>query len=133
MAGCSRPSKLRLVEITPSTTKSSCATASVTACGSGPAPPPQVMQPNPTRLKPSVSSASCSPARFSMADTTREPGENDVFTHGLACNPRAAALRASRPAAITWNGLLVFVHEEMAAITTSPCRIGRSGATGRRS
>ena len=40
------------------------------------------------------------PAFVSIAGTTREPGENDVFTHGFARSPFATALRATRPAAI---------------------------------
>ena len=49
-----------------------------------------------------------------------EPGASEVFTHGLGFRPRAAALRASRPAPIITDGFDVFVHEVMAAITTCP-------------
>ena len=52
--------------------------------------------------------------------TTWLPGANEVLTHGLDVMPRAAALRASKPAAIKTEGLEVLVQEVMAAITTSP-------------
>ena len=52
--------------------------------------------------------------------TTCEPGASEVFTHGLAVSPRARALRASRPAAISTLGFEVLVQLVMAAITTSP-------------
>src|SRR3954463_5623858 len=52
--------------------------------------------------------------------TTFEPGASDVFTHGLDCRPRSAALRASSPAAIITDGFDVFVHDVIAAITTWP-------------
>ena len=52
--------------------------------------------------------------------TTFEPGASDVFTHGLTVRPRSTALRASRPAPIITDGLEVFVHDVIAAITTWP-------------
>src|SRR5919204_5461607 len=52
--------------------------------------------------------------------TTFEPGASEVFTHGLACRPRCAALRASRPAPTITDGLEVFVQLVIAAITTCP-------------
>ena len=52
--------------------------------------------------------------------TTCEPGASEVFTHGFTFSPLARALRATRPAAISTEGLEVLVQLVMAAITTSP-------------
>ena len=90
------------------------------ASGSGPELPMQVVQPKPTRLKPTLSRSSCRPELARYSATTCEPGASEVFTHGLAFSPLAAALRASRPAAISTLGLEVLVQEVIAAITTSP-------------
>ena len=43
-----------------------------------------------------------------------------VFTWGGTSSPRSAAFRATSPAATMTAGLLVFVHEVIAAITTEP-------------
>src|SRR5471032_1720674 len=88
--------------------------------GSGPELPMQVVQPNPTRLKPTLSSSSCSPELERYSATTWLPGANDVLTQGFAVRPLAAALRASKPAPISTLGLDVLVQEVIAAITTSP-------------
>src|ERR1700691_5862482 len=89
--------------------------------GNGPELPMQVVQPKPTRLKPSLSRSCCNPDLARYSPTTCDPGASDVFTHGLAVRPFATALRASSPAAIITFGLDVLVHDVMAAITTSPC------------
>src|SRR3954465_11504780 len=52
--------------------------------------------------------------------TTFEPGASDVFTHGLTSSPRSTAFLASRPAPSITDGLDVFVHDVIAAITTWP-------------
>ena len=52
--------------------------------------------------------------------TTREPGAREVFTQGLVSRPRAAALRASKPAATRTAGLEVLVQLVIAAINTAP-------------
>src|SRR6201995_6206317 len=88
--------------------------------GRGPELPIQVVQPKPTRLKPTLSRSGCSPEFERYSATTWLPGASDVFTHGLAFNPFAAALRAKSPAAIRTLGLEVLVQEVIAAITTSP-------------
>src|SRR4051794_17060922 len=88
--------------------------------GKGPELPMQVVQPKPTRLKPTLSSSSCSPELARYSATTWLPGASDVFTQGLAVRPLAAAFLASRPAPIKTLGLEVFVQEVIAAITTSP-------------
>src|SRR5436305_8590959 len=88
--------------------------------GSGPELPMQVVQPNPTRLKPTLSRSSCSPELERYSATTWLPGANEVLTHGFAFRPLAAALRASRPAPISTLGFDVLVQEVIAAITTSP-------------
>src|SRR6186997_2427312 len=88
--------------------------------GSGPELPMQVVQPKPTRLKPTLSRSFCSPELARYSPTTWLPGASEVFTHGFAFRPLAAALRASRPAPIRTLGLEVLVQEVIAAITTSP-------------
>src|SRR5580693_9094078 len=87
---------------------------------SGPELPMQVVQPNATRLKPSLSRSACNPDLFRYSATTCEPGASEVFTHGLTVSPLAAALRASRPAPIMTLGFDVLVQDVIAAITTSP-------------
>src|ERR1051326_3793521 len=90
------------------------------APGSGPELPIQVVQPKPTRLTPTWSRCFCRPELARYSATTWLPGASEVFTHGLAFRPFAAALRASRPAPISTLGLEVLVQEVIAAITTSP-------------
>src|SRR5277367_3801276 len=87
---------------------------------SGPEFPMQVVQPKPTRLKPTLSRSVWSPELERYSATTWLPGASDVFTQGFAFNPLAAALRASRPAPINTLGFEVLVQEVIAAITTSP-------------
>src|SRR5580658_3682859 len=115
-----RPSKLRLPDSTAATTRSFLAIVSEIASGSGPELPMQVVQPKPTRLKPSLSSDFCRPDSSRYSATTWLPGASDVFTQGLVVRPLAAALRATRPAAIITLGLDVLVQEVIAAMTTSP-------------
>src|SRR5690606_30126415 len=88
--------------------------------GSGPELPMQVVQPKPTRLKPTLSRSFCRPDLARYSATTCEPGASEVFTHGFDLRPSAAALRAKRPAPIMTLGFEVFVQEVMAAMTTSP-------------
>src|SRR6266851_6004972 len=80
----------------------------------------QVVQPKPTRLKPSASRSFCRPDLSRYSATTCDPGASEVFTHGLTVRPFATALRASRPAPIITSGFDVLVHDVIAAITTSP-------------
>src|SRR4029077_19546828 len=88
--------------------------------GSGPELPIQVVQPKPTRLKPTLSRSPCNPELARYSATTWLPGASEVFTHGFAFKPFAAALRAKSPAPISTLGLEVLVQEVIAAITTSP-------------
>src|SRR5450756_503913 len=88
--------------------------------GNGPELPMRVVQPNPTRLKPTLSRSSCRPELERYSATTWLPGASEVLTHGFAVSPLAAALRANSPAPISTLGLEVLVHEVIAAITTSP-------------
>ena len=88
--------------------------------GSGPELPMQVVQPKPIRLKPTLSRSVCRPELERYSATTWLPGASEVFTHGFALRPFAAALRASRPAPISTLGFEVLVQEVIAAITTSP-------------
>src|SRR5260370_17460906 len=88
---------------------------------SGPELPMQVVQPNATRLKPSLSRSACNPDLLRYSATTCEPGASEVLTQGLTVNPLAAALRARSPAPIMTLGLDVLGHEVSAAIPTSPC------------
>src|ERR687883_1188048 len=101
--------------------------------GSGPELPMQVVQPKPTRLKPTLSRSGCRPELARYSATTWLPGASEVFTHGLALRPFAAALRASRPAPIRTLGFEVLVQEVIAAITTSPCPMSKFlPSTGKR-
>src|SRR5215470_20091006 len=88
--------------------------------GSGPELPMQVVQPKPTRLKPTLSRSACNPELARYSATTWLPGASEVLTHGFAFSPLAAALRASRPAPISTLGFDGLVQEVMAALTTSP-------------
>src|SRR6476469_4187163 len=115
-----RPSKLRLPLSTEQTARSASLTAALISSGSGPELPMHVVQPYPTRLKPSCSRGSVSPARSRYSVPTLDPGASDVFTHGWLISPRAAALRASSPAPSMTDGLEVLVHDVMAAMTTWP-------------
>src|ERR1700733_2337631 len=52
--------------------------------------------------------------------TTLEPGASVVFPHGLRSSPASTAFLATRAAPIMTDGLDVFVHDVIAAITTDP-------------
>src|SRR5260370_29559992 len=52
--------------------------------------------------------------------TTLDPGASVVFTQGLRFRPLSTAFLASSAAPTMTEGLDVFVHEVMAAITTLP-------------
>src|SRR5262245_10582905 len=80
----------------------------------------QLVQPKPTRLKPTLSSSFCRPDLSRYSATTWLPGASDVFTHDFGFRPLAAAFFATRPAATITLGFDVLVHEVIAAITTSP-------------
>src|SRR6185312_13503838 len=88
--------------------------------GRGPELPMQVVQPKPTRLKPSPSRSFCNPDLSRYSATTCEPGASEVFTHGLTVRPFLSALRANSAAPIMTLGFDVLVHDVIAAITTSP-------------
>src|SRR6202034_2272289 len=73
--------------------------------------------------------------------TTLEPGARLVFTHGLLSSPASTAFLATSAAPTMTEGLDVFVHEVMAAMTTDPwstsvvvpsSRVTATGADGRR-
>src|SRR6266436_9140853 len=115
-----RPSKLRLPLSTEATTRLRDSTSALTSSGSGPLLPMHVVQPYPTRLKPSWSRYDSRPAFRKYSVTTLEPGARLAFTHGRLDNPRSTAFLASRPAPIITLGLEVFVQLVMAAITTDP-------------
>src|ERR1700691_2686412 len=115
-----RPSKLRLPDNTAAATRSLSLIAFEISGGSGPELPMQVVQPKPTRLKPSLSRSFCKPDLLKYSATTCEPGASEVFTHGLTVRPRAIALRAKSPAAIMTLGFEVLVQEVIARKTTSP-------------
>src|SRR5260370_36561353 len=87
---------------------------------SGPELPTQVVQPNATRLRRSLSRSACKPDLLRYSATTCEPGASEVLTQGLTVKPLAAALRARSPAPIMTLGFDVLVHDVIAAITTSP-------------
>src|SRR3546814_9036369 len=118
-----RPSKLRL----PDSTAVAYRSRSMISCwifgSSAPDMPLQVVQANATMPKPSCSSSGNSLASLRYSCTALEPGASDDFTHGLRVRPRAFALRASRPAAITLRGFEVLVQLVMAAMITAPSGI----------
>ena len=62
--------------------------------------------------------------RYSV--TTREPGASEVLTCFFDASPRSTAFFASSPAASSTPGFEVFVHEVIAAISTSPLPIRMS-------
>src|SRR5271156_5565658 len=115
-----RPSKFRLPERTAAATIPFSLIVFEISGAKGPELPIQVVQPKPTRLKPSLSSDFCSPDAARYSATTWLPGASEVLTHGFTPMPLAAALRASSPAAISTLGFDVLVQEVIAAITTSP-------------
>src|SRR5690606_4373028 len=121
-----RPSKLRLPERTPAAIRPLSLIVFEIGPGSGPELPMQVVQPKPTRLKPSASRSVCRPDLARYSPTTCDPGASEVLTHGLVFRPLATALRARRPAAISTLGLEVFVQEVIAAMATSPWPISKS-------
>src|ERR1700719_1141800 len=119
-SGLTRPSKLRLPDSTAAAMIPLSLIDFEISSGSGPELPIQVVQPNPIRLKPTLSRSSCSPELERYSATTWLPGASEVLTQGFAVRPLAAALRANRPAPISTLGLEVLVQEVIAAITTSP-------------
>src|SRR5919197_6245039 len=102
-----RPSKLRLPLNTEQTTRLRASTSAETSSGSGPLLPIHVVQPYPTRLKPSASRYCSRPDCRRYSVTTFEPGARLVFTHGWDSRPSATAFFASRPAASMTEGLEV--------------------------
>jgi hypothetical protein len=52
--------------------------------------------------------------------TTFDPGASEVFTHGLRDKARPTAFFANSAAPIITDGLDVFVHDVIDAITTAP-------------
>src|ERR1700730_6059545 len=116
-----RPSKFRLPERTAAAIMPLSLMVFEISGAKGPELPMQVVQPKPTRLKPSLSSDFCSRDAERYSATTWLPGASEVLTHGFTPMPLATALRASNPAPISTFGLEVFVQEVIAAITTSPC------------
>ena len=62
----------------------------------------------------------------------REPGASDVLMCLRTVSPRSTAFFASRPAASSTLGLDVFVHDVIAAISTSPLPMDTCGSGGSR-
>ena len=60
----------------------------------------------------------------------REPGASDVLMCFCTVKPASTAFFASRPAANSTPGLLVLVHDVIAAINTSPSAIATPAALG---
>src|SRR5262245_1181001 len=114
-----RPSKLRLPLKTEQTTRLRASTSAETSSGSGPLLPMHVVQPYPTRLKPSSSRYGWSPEVLRYSVTTFEPGARLVFTHGARFSPRSTAFFATSPAPIITLGFEVLVQLVIAAITTA--------------
>src|SRR5678815_3401730 len=82
-----RHSKLRLPLSTEATTRFLASISACTSSGSGPLFPMQVVQPYPTRLKPSLSRYVSRPALRRYSVTTFEPGARLVLTHGCCVRP----------------------------------------------
>ena len=98
----------------------------ISSCITGfraPLMPLHVVQANATMPKPNCSSSGSRSASSKYSCTALEPGAKEVLTQGLRVRPRAFALRASSPAAITLRGLLVLVQLVMAAMITAPSGI----------
>src|SRR5438876_10877359 len=100
-----RPSKFRLPDSTDTTARPSSFTALEISGGSGPELPMQVVQPKPTRLKPSWSSSFCKPDLARYSATTCEPGASEVLTQGLGLSPFSLAFLANSPAPTITLGL----------------------------
>src|SRR4030095_3359497 len=115
-----RPSKLRLPLSTDATTRLRASTSADTSSGNGPLLPMHVVQPYPTRLKPSMSRYTSRPDLRRYSVTTFDPGARLVFTHGCRLSPRSPALFAPSPAPIITLGFEVLVQLVIAAITTAP-------------
>ena len=75
----------------------------------GPELPLQVVQPNPTTLKPSSSKYFCKPDFFKISAVTLLPGAKEVFILFFFLKPRLINFFAIKPAAITFFGFAVFV------------------------
>src|SRR3984893_17824228 len=116
-----RPSKFRLPERTAAAIMPLSLIVFEICGAKGPELPIQVVQPKPTRLKPSLSSDFCSPDAERYSATTWLPGASEVLTQGFTPRPLATALPARNQAQISSFGLGVFVQDVIAAITTSPC------------
>src|SRR4030081_2598878 len=125
-----RPSKLRFPLNTDATTRLRASTSADTSSGSGPLLQMHVVQPYPTRLKPSASRYVSSPDFRKYSVTTFDPGARLVFTHGCRVNPRSTAFFATRPAPIITLGFDVFVQLVIAAITTAPWSSAVVATTG---
>src|SRR5205814_7124166 len=115
-----RPSKLRLPLSTEQTTRFFSRTTAETSSGNGPLLPMHVVQPYPTRSKPSWLRYVDSPAASRYSVTTLDPGARLLFTHGLRVSPRSMAFFATSPAPIITLGFDVLVQLVIAAITTAP-------------
>src|SRR2546430_9245696 len=115
-----RPSKWRLPLNTDATTRLRASTSAETSSGSGPLLPMHVVQPYPTRLKPSASRYVSRPDLRRYSVTTFDPGARLVLTHGCRFKPRSTAFFATSPAPIITLGFEVFVQLVIAAITTAP-------------
>ena len=85
----------------------------------GPELPLQVVQPNPTTLKPSSSKYFCKPDFFKISAVTLLPGAKEVFILFFFLKPRLINFFAIKPAAITFFGFAVFVQLVIAAIIIS--------------
>src|SRR5882757_9803650 len=115
-----RASKLRLPDRTAAQTRSFFTITSLSSAVRSPELPMQVVQPYAATLNPSFSRYGNSPVRCRYSVTTREPGASEVLIWAGTDSPASTAFLAIRPAASRTLGLLVLVHEVIAAISTSP-------------
>ena len=81
----------------------------------------QVVQPKPTRLKPSLSSSFCRPDLARYSPTTCDPGASEVLTHGLDLQTLGDGIAGKKAGGNQdTDGFEVLVQDVMAAIATSP-------------
>src|SRR5699024_5157097 len=97
---------------------------SVIACSisgrKGPEFPIHVVQPYPTRLKPSLSKYGINPASSRYRVKTLEPGANEVLTYAGSCKLFSTACFANNPDPNIACGVDVFVHDVIDAMAREP-------------
>jgi hypothetical protein len=88
--------------------------------GSGPELPMQVVQPKPTRLKPSLSRSFLQAGLGEIFGHDLAAGRQRGLHPGLGLEALGDGVAGERPAPISTLGFEVLVHDVMAAMATSP-------------